>query len=203
MVTHGIPVHGLALAVAVAVLAAAALGLPRAGNRRGRLLGAAGGVLYGASDAATKAVTMTHGGLVAALTSPWIVVVILLCVAAFACFQRGLQIGPAVPVIAMMTGAMNGVAIAIGLLVFGEPLGAAPAFAAMHVSAFVLAVVAGLTLARAQGRLAPDERPAGTRSQSSPARPAARSSRRRVAGSANSAAGTATPIAAPASTSPG
>jgi hypothetical protein len=150
---------------------------------------------------------MTHGGVIAALTSPWIVVVILLCVAAFACFQRGLQIGPAVPVIAMMTGATNGVAIAIGLLVFGEPLGAAPAFAAMHVGAFVLAVAAGLTLARAQGRLAPEEPPAGTRggtrSQSAPARSAARSSSRRVAGSANSAAGTATPIAAPATTSPG
>src|ERR1700712_3461145 len=102
---------------------------------------------------------MTHGGLLAAVLSPWTAVVALTSVAAFACFQRGLQIGPAVPVIAMMTGATNGVAIAIGLLVFGEPLGAAPAFAALHVVAFVLAVVAGLTLARAQGRLAPATTP--------------------------------------------
>jgi hypothetical protein len=190
LVARGIPVHGLAVAVGTAALAAAALALPRAGNRRGPLLGAAGGVLYGASDAATKAVTMTHGGVLVALTSPWVAVVILLCVGAFACFQRGLQIGPAVPVIAMMTGATNGVAIAIGLLVFDEPLGAAPAFAAMHVMAFVLAVAAGLTLARAQGRLAPEEGPGltGTRSQ--------RSSSRRVDG-------TATPIPAPASASPG
>ena len=63
------------------------------------------------ADATTKAVTMTHGGLIAAVTSPWLVVLVLLCVAAFACFQRGLQIGPAVPVIAMMTGATNAVAI--------------------------------------------------------------------------------------------
>jgi hypothetical protein len=97
--------------------------------------------------------------VIAALASPWVVVVILLCVAAFGCFQRGLQIGPAVPVIAMMTGATNGVAIAIGLLVYGEPLGPGTAFAALHVMAFVLAVAAGLTLARAQGRLAPDDRP--------------------------------------------
>ena len=154
LVADTLPAHGLALAVGVAALAAAALALPRAGGRRGRLLGAAGGVLYGASDAATKAVTMTHGGLIAALTSPWLVIVVLLCVAAFACFQRGLQIGPAVPVIAMMTAATNGVAIAIGLLVFGEPLGAAPAFADMHLVAFALAVAAGVTLVRAQGRLA-------------------------------------------------
>jgi hypothetical protein len=72
----------------------------------------------------------------------------------FACFQRGLQIGPAVPVIAVMTGATNGVAIVIGLLVFGESLGVAPAFAVMHIVAFAFAVAAGLMLARAQGRLA-------------------------------------------------
>jgi hypothetical protein len=154
LVARSIPAHGLALAVGIAALAAAALALPRAGSRRGRLLGAAGGVLYGASDAATKAVTMTHGGLIAALASPWLAVVVLLCVAAFACFQRGLQIGPAVPVIAMMTGATNAVAIVIGLLVFGEPLGAAPVFAGMHLVAFALAVAAGVTLVRAQGQLA-------------------------------------------------
>jgi hypothetical protein len=209
LVARTIPVHGLALAVGIAALAAAALALPRAGSRRGRLLGAAGGVLYGASDAATKAVTMTHGGVIAALTSPWIVVVILLCVAAFACFQRGLQIGPAVPVIAMMTGATNAVAIAIGLLVFGEPLGAAPAFAGIHLVAFVLAVAAGVTLARTQGQLAPADQhvrgdtPAGMRSHGSPASRASRASSRRVAGIPNSTAGTAAPISAPAGTSPG
>ena len=144
---------------------------------------------------------MTHGGLVAAVTSPWMVVLVALCVAAFACFQRGLQIGPAVPVIAVMTGATNAVAIVIGLLVFGEPLGAGPAFAALHLAAFALAVAAGLTLARAQGRLAPAERPTrqGTRSH----HPPARSNKRRVIGTANSTHETPAPITAPASTSPG
>jgi hypothetical protein len=129
----------------------------RVGRRRAHLLGAAGGVLYGASDAATKAVTMTHGGLIPALLSPRLGVVVVLCVAAFACFQRGLQIGPAVPVIALMTGATNAVAIGLGLVVFDEPLGATPVFAGIHGVAFVLAVAAGLALASAQGRLAPDE----------------------------------------------
>lgn len=208
-VARAVPVHALAVGVAIAALAAGALALARTGGRRGRLLGAAGGALYGAADAATKAVTMIHGGLIAAVTSPWMVVLVLLCVAAFACFQRGLQIGPAVPVIAVMTGATNAVAIVIGLLVFGEPLGAAPAFAVMHVLAFAFAVAAGLTLVRAQGRLAPVGQPArentgdGIRSHSSPARPATRSSRRRVAGIANSPPETAAPITAPASTSPG
>jgi hypothetical protein len=156
----GIPAQPLAMAVAAAALVAALLSYPLAGRGRGRLLGAAGGVLYGAADAVTKAVTMVPGGVVAALTSAWMLVLVLLCVGAFACFQRGLQIGPAVPVIAVMTGAGNAVGIIIGLVAYSEPLGAAPGFAALHVVAFVLAVAAGLTLARAQGRLAPTDQPA-------------------------------------------
>ena len=54
-----------------------AASLVPAGGRRGRLLGAAGGVLYGAADATTKAVTMTQGDLIAALTSPWMVVLVV------------------------------------------------------------------------------------------------------------------------------
>jgi hypothetical protein len=156
----GIPAQALAVAVAVAALVAALLSYPLAGRCRGQLLGAAGGVLYGAADAVTKAVTMVPGGIVAALTSAWMLVLVLLCVGAFACFQRGLQIGPAVPVIAVMTGAGNAVAIIIGLVAFAEPLGTTPGFAAMHVVAFALSVAAGLTLARAQGRLAPADQPA-------------------------------------------
>jgi drug/metabolite transporter (DMT)-like permease len=203
LVTRAVPVNALAGAVGIAALMAGGLVLARAGGRRGRLLGVAGGVLYGAADATTKAVTMVHGGVIAAVTSPWMVVLVLLCVAAFACFQRGLQIGPAVPVIAVMTGATNAVAIVIGLLVFGEPLGAAPAFAVIHVVAFALAVAAGLTLARAQGRLAPDQAGDSTQSHSAPARSATRSTSRRVTGTANSTPEAAAPISAPASTSPG
>jgi hypothetical protein len=209
LMARTVPVHALAGGVAIAAVAAALLALMPVGARRGRLLGAAGGILYGAADATTKAVTMTHGGLVAALTSPWMIVLVLLCVAAFGSFQRGLQIGPAVPVIAVMTGATNAVAIVIGLLVFGEPLGASPAFAAIHIAAFALATAAGLALARAQGRLAPGDQPArdsagaGTRSHSAPARSAMRSSSRRLTGRANSRPEVAAPISAPASTSPG
>ena len=205
LVTRAVAAGALAGAVGIAALVAGGLALVPAGGRRGRLLGAAGGVLYGAADATTKAVTMSHGGLVAALTSPWMIVLVLLCVAAFACFQRGLQIGPAVPVIAVMTGATNTAAILIGLLVFREPLGAGPAFAAVHLVAFALAVAAGLTLARAQGRLVPADQPTreGASSSRPPTRAATRASRRRVTGTAKSAPETPAPIAAPASTSPG
>jgi hypothetical protein len=192
-VRAGIPAQALVVTVAIAALAAVALACPLSDRRRGRLLGAATGVLYAAADAVTKAVTMVHGGLIAVVTSSWMVVLVLLCVAAFACFQRGLQIGPAVPVIAVMTGTMNAVAIIIGLVVYAEPLGAAPAFAALHGVAFILAVAAGLTLARAQGRLAPAD-------ENAPAAAPTPSSRRRVAGVTHGTS--AAPATAPG-TSPG
>jgi hypothetical protein len=136
-------------------MGAAALALAPAGPRRAHLLGAAGGVLYGAADAATKAVTIgVHRG-VPILESPWTAVVAVASAGAFLCFQRGLQIGPAVPVIALMTGATAGVSIVCGLAAFGDPLAATPAVGAVHIAAFALAVVAGWRLATAQGRLAP------------------------------------------------
>jgi hypothetical protein len=192
-VAAGIPAQALAAAVAVAAIAAAVLACPLSDRCRGRLLGAAGGVLYGAADAVTKAVTMVHGGLIAAATSPWMVVLVLLCVAAFGCFQRGLQLGAAIPVIAVMTGATNAVAIIIGLVVFAEPLGAAPGFAAMHVVAFALAVGAGLTLARAQGRLAPADQPVPSH-----AAPAAASSSSRLVGGLQTGGAVTAPAASPA-----
>ena len=175
-VRAGIPAQALAATVAVAALTAGALACPLSDRRRGRLLGAATGVLYAAADAVTKAVTMVHGGLIDAVTSPWMVVLVLLCVAAFACFQRGLQIGPAVPVIAVMTGTMNAVAIIIGLVVYAEPLGATPGYAALHGVAFLLASGAGLTLARAQGRLAPAAEPAAAIRRTPSRPPVARTS---------------------------
>lgn len=132
VVSGPVPTVALGGAVLVATLLAAGLAIAPVAGLRAHLLGAAGGVLYGAADAATKAATMAHGGLTGMATSPWVAAVVLTSVGAFGCFQRGLQIGPAVPVIALMTGATNAVAIAIGLLAFGEPLGATAAFAALH-----------------------------------------------------------------------
>ena len=47
----------------------------------------------------------------------WVPVVAMASAGAFFCFQRGLQIGPALPVIALMTAATHRVAIAGGLVV--------------------------------------------------------------------------------------
>jgi hypothetical protein len=127
----------------LAVAAAFAALLARSG--RANVLGLAGGVFYGAADVAIKALTGVGP------VSPWLAAAAAATVAAFFCFQRGLQAGRAVPVIALMTGGTNLVSILGGFAVFGDPLGSTPAFAALHAAAFVLVLVAAAALAPGAG----------------------------------------------------
>jgi hypothetical protein len=71
-------------------------------------------------------------------------------VGAFFCFQRGLQTGNALPVIALMTSGTNVASILGGLLVFGDPLGHRPAMVALHAAAFAIVIGAAWLLAPAQ-----------------------------------------------------
>jgi hypothetical protein len=80
--------------------------------------------------------------------------IVLLSAGAFFWFQRGLQVGSALPVIAMMSCATNLTAILGGLVVFGEPLGANAWLAGLHLSSFVVVAIAGWILAPAQVRMA-------------------------------------------------
>jgi hypothetical protein len=157
----------VAYLLGAAALAALLAARPATG-RRPHALGAAAGVLYGGADTATKAVTATAHASLAGLAGPWLVAVVLASVGAFFAFQRGLQIGRAVPVIALMTVVTNLVAVVGGLLVFGEPLGASPALAALHLVAFGLAGAAAWLLAGAHARLA--ERGAAVRAKDHSAR---------------------------------
>src|ERR1700733_15023257 len=121
-------------------------------QRRTQMLAAAGGVLYGAADVAIKALIglASHHGVTAALTSPWLIATIAASVGAFFCFQRALQSGKPMPVIALMTAGNNIVSIIGGLVVFGDPLGQHPAMVLVHLAAFVLIVIAAWLLAPAQ-----------------------------------------------------
>jgi len=159
-----VPALALAATVVVAALAAAALSLRTATTPPA--LGAAAGILYGAADAATKAATSAGhaGGLSAALLSPWPAAALLLSCGAFFCFQRGLQSGRAVPVVATMTVMTEATATGAGLVVFGDRLGATAAIAALHLAAFVAIAVAAWRLAPSQvllGELAPAGQPIG------------------------------------------
>ncbi|HSD80850.1 MAG TPA: hypothetical protein VLB47_09315, partial [Solirubrobacteraceae bacterium] len=126
-----------ALAAWLAALAfpAAALAALVRGPGRPAALGLAGGLLYGAADLAIKALTGVAAtrGLEDVLASPWLPVAATLSVAAFFAFQRGLQAGRPVTIIALMTAATNAGSIAGGFVVFGDRLGATPALGAAHV----------------------------------------------------------------------
>lgn len=144
--------HNAALGIYLSgsVCAGACLLLVR--QRRTQMLAAAGGILYGAADVAIKALTglAGHHGMSAAFISPWLIAAIAASIGAFFCFQRALQTGKPMPVIALMTAGNNIVSIIGGLAVFGDPLGHRPAMMLVHVAAFVLIVIAAWLLAPAQ-----------------------------------------------------
>jgi hypothetical protein len=146
--------HAGALAAWLACLGvAAALVAARApAGGRPAALGLAGGLLYGAGDLAVKALTGLHGAA-AILLSPWLAAAAIATVGAFFAFQRGLQTGRPLPVIALMTAATNIGSIAGAFVVFGDPLGRTPTLAALHALAFALVLVAAWRLAPAQARL--------------------------------------------------
>lgn len=111
----------------------------------GLLLGAAAGALFGVSDIAIKYLTHAVGGGVLELVSPWTFAALAASVIAFYTSARGLQIGPAVEVIALTSIAANLTAIIGGILVFREPVGSGPVAIAGRMLAFCL-VVAGAAL---------------------------------------------------------
>jgi hypothetical protein len=168
-----VPHAGLAGFLAVCAVGAVALAAVPARGRRGAALGAAAGVLYGAADTATKAATAvvhTSGGV--GVLAACIAAVAVASIGAFFCFQRGLQLGPAIPVISLMTAATTIVAITGGLSVFSEPLGATPALAALHALALTATAAAAWRLSGAQARIADAAAHATDATPGSPRRPA-------------------------------
>ena len=155
----------LGLFLAALGLAAALLVALPARGRRPQALGLAGGVLYGAADVAVKALTGidSRQGLVHALVSPWLAVGALATLGAFFCFQRGLQAGRALPVIALMTAATNAFSITAGFAVFGDPLGRTPALAVVHLISLAVVVGAGALLAPAAHVRPGSSRPSSSR----------------------------------------
>ncbi|MDX6668552.1 MAG: hypothetical protein QOK04_1932 [Solirubrobacteraceae bacterium] len=174
---HGHPLPGtdaLGGYLAAACACATALAALPAGDRRAQALGVAGGMLYGAADLAIQALTSlaSSGGAAAVLRSPWLAVAALTTLAAFFAFQRSLQTGRPLPVIALMTAATNVVSILGGLAVFGDPLGG-PALATAHLAGFALVGLAAWWLAPTQAALATGE---VERARTSRARPHPRTS---------------------------
>jgi len=117
------------------------------GSRReehtGILLGVAAGLLFTVTHVAVKALTGKIDTTVAdVLLSPYLYVAVIGGVAAFFASARSLQIGPAVPVIAVTAIAGNASAIPAGIVVFGDPMGSHAFEIGVRVVAFLLVVAA-------------------------------------------------------------
>jgi hypothetical protein len=149
-----VPVRGTLEFLAASAIAAAALAALPASTRRAHALGLAGGILYGAADVAVKAATVaSHAGVFTLAVGGWLLLVAAFSAGAFFCFQRGLQIGPALPVIALMTAATNLASIFAGVAVFGDALGPGRGLVVLHVISFVVVGIAAWLLAPAQAGL--------------------------------------------------
>jgi drug/metabolite transporter (DMT)-like permease len=145
---------------------AAALGLAAAwagrdGYRQGIPLALSAGLLWGASDVSIKALSDHLGDDgVLVLLHPLALTIATLSLIGLAVSARSLQVGKAVPVIAVTSAAANVCTIASGPIVFGEPLPDQPAALALRIVAFALVIVAA-ALTPAPLRLAePEAEPA-------------------------------------------
>jgi drug/metabolite transporter (DMT)-like permease len=110
-------------------------------DQHGVLLGLAAGLLFTTTHVAVKALTGKIDTTVAeVLLSPYLYLAIAGGVAAFFASARSLQIGPAVPVIAVTAIAGNASAIPAGIVVFGDPVGNHAFHIAVRMVAFLLVI---------------------------------------------------------------
>jgi drug/metabolite transporter (DMT)-like permease len=115
----------------------------RAKSHAGILLGLAAGLLFTITHVAVKALTgKLDTTVLEVFASPYLYVAILGGVVAFFASARSLQIGPAVPVIAVTSVAGNASAIPAGIVVFGDPLGSHTFEIALRTFAFLLVIAA-------------------------------------------------------------
>jgi hypothetical protein len=126
---------------------AAAVGLLAAvGARRtpfgGPTLAVSAGLLWGASDVSIKALSGHLDTGPFGWIHPLALVILTASLVGLAVSARSLQVGDAVPVIALTSATANLCTISAGPIVFGEPLPDAPGALAVRVAAFALVIVA-------------------------------------------------------------
>ena len=113
------------------------------GPRAGVLLGASAGLFWAASDTSIKALSHHLGeGFGAVLVNPLALVIAIASFAGLVVSARSLQLGKAVPVIAVTSVAANVFTIAAGPIVFGEPLPDTSLGVVVRLLAFALVVCA-------------------------------------------------------------
>jgi len=130
------------MAIFLASLGACGLLLSLARSRPGYLAVSAG-LLWATSDTSIKALSSHLGRLgIGVLVHPLALVILLASLIGLLISARSLQLGDAVPMIALTSAAANLTTIAAGPLVFGEPWPASRLGLAVRVLAFALVIVA-------------------------------------------------------------
>ncbi len=134
--------HTGTLALFVGVLAGVGLVLATR-TARASVLAVSAGLLWAASDTSIKALSSHLGGLgLGVLVHPLALVILIASLLGLLVSARSLQLGEAVPVIAVTSAAANLTTIAAGPLVFAEPLPAGRLELVLRVLAFLLVVLA-------------------------------------------------------------
>jgi hypothetical protein len=112
--------------------------------REGVMLGAAAGMFWAGSDTAIKALSGELGevGALEIVFSPLGALIASASAVGLVLSARSLQLGKAVPVIAVTSVAANTLTIAAGPLVFAEPFPDDPLGVAARLAAFTLVIVA-------------------------------------------------------------
>jgi hypothetical protein len=112
--------------------------------REGVLFGASAGLFWAASDTAIKALSGNLGesGVLEILIHPLAVLIALASLAGLVVSARSLQIGKAVPVIAVTSVVANALTIAAGPIVFAEPLPEDALGVIARMAAFILVICA-------------------------------------------------------------
>jgi drug/metabolite transporter (DMT)-like permease len=129
--------------VACGVLAFLIGNSDRGKPQRGVLLGATAGLLFTISHIGIKALSGSIDlSNPSTLLTPWVAVIVAAFLGAFFASARSLQVGEAVPVIAVTSAISNVTAILGGIVVFGDPLGHDALTIGARVVAFILVVVA-------------------------------------------------------------
>jgi multidrug transporter EmrE-like cation transporter len=129
------------LGLYVGLLSAAGLAVVALRPAGGLALAVSAGLLWAGSDVTIKALSGKTDELGAAvLVHPFALVILVLSLVGLLVSARSLQIGPAVPVIALTSATANTLTIAAGPLVFGEPLPEEPLALAVRIAAFALVI---------------------------------------------------------------
>ena len=130
------------LAIYIAVVCGAGMLLALL-SRRGAVLAVSAGLLWAASDTSIKALSSHLSGLGAGvLVHPLAFVILIASLVGLLISARSLQLGEAVPMIALTSAAANLTTIAAGPIVFSEPLPSSKLGLAVRLLAFMLVIVA-------------------------------------------------------------